>query len=113
MTDIIDGGSSASESREDLLSNLIKAREEEQDGSTVFSDSELMGMHRRFMLISITDHEITGNLFVLLFAGHDTTAQTLAFALGLLAVYPDIQEKLLEQIHQVIAPGQLPVRCTY
>ena len=29
---------------EDLFSNLIKAREDEKDGETVFSDSDLIGM---------------------------------------------------------------------
>lgn len=40
-------------------------------------------------------------MFLFLFAGHETTAHTLAFALGLLAVYPDEQRKLVQQIQEL------------
>lgn len=33
----------------------------------------------------------------------------MAFALGLLALHPEIQDKLLAHIQSVVAPGQLPV----
>jgi len=36
--------------------------------------------------------EIFGNIFVIDFAGHDTTANTLAFAMFLLATEPIVQE---------------------
>ncbi|KAI8619967.1 cytochrome P450, partial [Chytriomyces sp. MP71] len=42
----------------------------------------------------LTRSELKGNAFIYIFAGHETTAGTLAFALAALAVYPDIQEKL-------------------
>ncbi|KAI0386948.1 putative cytochrome P450 [Hypomontagnella monticulosa] len=42
--------------------------------------------------------EIFGNLFVINFAGHDTTANTLAFGMLLLAAHPDVQEWLAEEI---------------
>lgn len=50
-----------------------------------------------------------GNIYVFLLAGHDTTAHTLAFSLMLLAIYPEIQEKALQEIDAVIAPGAEPV----
>lgn len=37
------------------------------------------------------------------------TANTLAFALGLLALYPDIQEKFYQSIRDAIPDGQIPV----
>lgn len=37
----------------------------------------------------LSEEELIGNVFLFLFAGHETTAHTLAFALGLLAIYPD------------------------
>lgn len=40
--------------------------------------------------LSIED--IIGNIFVINFAGHDTTANTLAFAMYLLAMEPDVQD---------------------
>ncbi len=45
--------------------------------------------------------EIFGNLFIVNFAGHDTTANTLAFIMLLLAAYPDVQEWLAEEIDAV------------
>ncbi|RYO79854.1 hypothetical protein DL766_003109 [Monosporascus sp. MC13-8B] len=42
--------------------------------------------------------EIFGNLFVINFAGHDTTANTLAFGMLLLAAHPDVQAWISEEI---------------
>ncbi|RYP07011.1 hypothetical protein DL765_009280 [Monosporascus sp. GIB2] len=45
--------------------------------------------------------EILGNIFVIHFAGHDTTAITLAFTMMVLAAHPEIQEWLHEEITTV------------
>ncbi|KAJ8130037.1 hypothetical protein O1611_g3593 [Lasiodiplodia mahajangana] len=45
--------------------------------------------------------EIFGNLFVINFAGHDTTANTLAFSMLLLAANPQVQEWISEEIRAV------------
>ncbi|RYO83349.1 hypothetical protein DL764_009462 [Monosporascus ibericus] len=42
--------------------------------------------------------EIFGNLFVINFAGHDTTANTLAFSMLLLAAHPDVQAWISEEV---------------
>jgi len=54
------------------------------------------------------DQELIGNVFVLLFAGHETTAHTFAATLGFLGLYNDIQEEVLEQIISVIGPERDP-----
>lgn len=41
-----------------------------------------------------------------------TTAHTLAFTFALLALYPDIQEKLFNHIKQTIPDGRRPVSAT-
>lgn len=46
--------------------------------------------------------EIMGNLFVINFAGHDTTANTLAFSLLLLAGHPKVQAWVSEEIEAVV-----------
>jgi cytochrome P450 len=51
--------------------------------------------------------ELVGNTFILLFAGHETTAHTLMFAFTLLALNQKVQEKLYTQVHDVLG-GQLP-----
>ncbi|KAJ6015100.1 cytochrome P450 [Penicillium herquei] len=45
--------------------------------------------------------EIFGNIFVINFAGHDTTANTLAFAIMLLSAYPDVQSWVTEELRQI------------
>ncbi|QRW25090.1 cytochrome P450 family protein [Rhizoctonia solani] len=50
----------------------------------------------------LSDRDVAGNAFLFLFAGHETTAHTLSFCLGLLALYPEVQQEVYEQIKQVI-----------
>ncbi|PPR07140.1 hypothetical protein CVT24_010511 [Panaeolus cyanescens] len=57
---------------------------------------------------ALTDDELFGNIFIYLVAGHETTSHSMAFALGLLALYPDEQEKLLQQIRSVLKDGLPP-----
>jgi hypothetical protein len=45
--------------------------------------------------------EIFGNIFVINFAGHDTTANTLAFSMLLLAAYPDVQDWVAEELQEL------------
>ncbi|KAF2790090.1 cytochrome P450 [Melanomma pulvis-pyrius CBS 109.77] len=45
--------------------------------------------------------EIYGNIFVINFAGHDTTANTLAFSFLLLAAYPEVQQWIAEEVSTV------------
>jgi cytochrome P450 len=66
---------------ENLLESIIVAAEEEN----VFSDKE-----------------IKGNLLTLLMAGEDTTAHSVAWAIYLLAQYPEIQELLHKEATSVI-----------
>ncbi|KAE8130900.1 cytochrome P450 [Aspergillus pseudotamarii] len=49
-------------------------------------------------LQGLTIDEIFGNIFVINFAGHDTTANTLSFAFLLLAAYPEVQDWVAEEL---------------
>ncbi|KAE8383847.1 cytochrome P450 [Aspergillus bertholletiae] len=49
----------------------------------------------------LTLDEILGNIYVINFAGHDTTAGSLTYVLFLLAAYPNIQEWIAEEIRAV------------
>ncbi|KAL4883813.1 cytochrome P450 [Aspergillus karnatakaensis] len=49
----------------------------------------------------LTLEEILGNIYVVNFAGHDTTAGTLTYLLFLLAAYPNIQQWIAEEIRTV------------
>lgn len=50
---------------------------------------------------SLTDDEIFGNLFIYNLAGHETTANTLAYALALMATKRDMQDWIGEEIEAV------------
>ena len=46
----------------------------------------------------LSRQEVYGNIFVINFAGHDTTANTLAFATLLLTAHPEIQDWVAEEL---------------
>ncbi|EMD41758.1 hypothetical protein CERSUDRAFT_147048 [Gelatoporia subvermispora B] len=79
------------EGHSDLFSNLVEAATGDQDASNKLSFSD-----------------VTGNIFIFLFAGHETTAYTLAFALALLALYPEEQDKLYQHIRAALPKGGSP-----
>lgn len=76
-------------SRHNLLSEMVRAME--GSGSAVGGGPGG----------GLTDEEVYGNLFIYNLAGHDTTAATLHFALTLLAVYPQWQAWIAEEIDAV------------
>lgn len=47
---------------------------------------------------ALSEDELIGNAFVFLLAGHETTSNSSAVVLGLLALYPDVQAKLAKEI---------------
>jgi cytochrome P450 len=55
----------------------------------------------------LSREELLGDLFIISFAGHDTTANTLAFTVLLLIVHPEIQAWVSEEINAVT--GSSPV----
>ncbi|KZV61166.1 cytochrome P450 [Peniophora sp. CONT] len=86
MSQMIDSRKHAEkkEERYDLFSSLLDAANDDSDGEPKLTDSELIG-----------------NIFIFMLAGHETTAHTLAFCFALLALYPDKQDKLFQDITRV------------
>jgi cytochrome P450 len=75
----------AAPGEENLISVLLRAQAENDDKlGRPMSESEVMG-----------------NMFIMLFAGHETTANTLHYALLSLALNPDIQDALLIEIDSI------------
>ncbi|KAL0782484.1 hypothetical protein CaCOL14_000390 [Colletotrichum acutatum] len=52
----------------------------------------------------LTEEEIAGNLFIFTAAGFDTTANTLAYAVTLLAAYPEWQAWIQAELDAVLGP---------
>jgi cytochrome P450 len=50
----------------------------------------------------ISDQEARDQLLVFLFAGHDTTATALTFALHLLGSHPEIQDRAADEVCRVL-----------
>lgn len=76
-----------------LMSSLVRASEEEQERKEIAHSEGPKGL-------SVS--EILGNIYVINFAGHDTTANTLAYAMLLLAANPLVQEWVAEELEQVL-----------
>ena len=85
-TDIKSGA--AESSTIDLIGQLVKGQEECRDeksqGPAALADSEVMG-----------------NLFVFVIAGHETSANSIHFSLLLLALNPEVQRRVQEELTEI------------
>jgi len=81
---------SAGNTRADAFTMLVKANQDEA------------GKYQ------LDDQELIGNVFLFMFAGHETTAHTLAATLGFMAIHDEIQDEVLEQILSVVGTGREP-----
>ncbi|KAH6890120.1 cytochrome P450 [Coprinopsis sp. MPI-PUGE-AT-0042] len=84
------GNGGASGLQDDCFTLLVKANESENP---------------KFKL---TGQELIGNIFLLLFAGHETTAHSFAATLAQLAVHQDVQQDVLDQILSVVGWDREP-----
>ena len=73
-----------------LLSSLIRASADAKDNS------------ERYPNRGLTDDEILGNIFIYNLAGHETTANALAYSIMLLAAFPEYQDWLVEEFDSVL-----------
>ncbi|KAL9082687.1 MAG: hypothetical protein Q9165_008819 [Trypethelium subeluteriae] len=78
-----DGSTAKEGSRETLLTAVLRSNTKNPEGGT------------------LTDVEVKGNLFIFLLAGYDTTANTILFCCITLALYPSIQDQVIEEIDRV------------
>lgn len=76
-----------------LMSNLVRAS---SDGSLANKATQKVEVVSE--LKPLTTEEILGNIFVYNFAGHDTTAISLAYSMLLLVAHPEVQEWIAEEL---------------
>ncbi|KAI8808396.1 cytochrome P450 [Cladochytrium replicatum] len=74
-----------------LLRSLVNSVSEEQDPQK-----------------RLTNEELISSAFIFLVAGHETTANTLLFALGMMAIYPEYQDMLLQETRKVLKDDEAP-----
>jgi cytochrome P450 len=84
----LDGGAHDASSA-DLIGQLVKGQDDE-------SDEEMK------QLFTLSDSEVLGNLFVIMIAGHETSANTIHFTLVLLALHPSSQKKVQEELAGIL-----------
>ena len=76
--------------RNNIMSVMIKTSDQEKKESS----SNKPRLH-------LSEEEIRGNLFLFTIAGFDTTANTMGYALTLLAIHPEWQDWVIEEIDRV------------
>ena len=81
----------------DFLQLMIDATGEEDDENEA-KDGECPSNKQRKTKGVMTDGEVFANALGFLGAGNETTASALSFASYLLALHPDVQEKLQSEI---------------
>lgn len=59
--------------------------------------------------LHLSEQEIFGNMFQVTVAGYETSANTLAYAIALLAVHPEVQDWLYDEIKEVRAEGSTKI----
>jgi cytochrome P450 len=80
------------------LYQLIAARR-----ASLGEPSDLLG---GLITAGMSDSLIRDQLLTMLIAGHDTSTALLAWALYLLAIYPDVQARLQHEIERVLGAGE-------
>ncbi|EJD34457.1 cytochrome P450 [Auricularia subglabra TFB-10046 SS5] len=90
-----------------ILQMVTEAR---RDGKTLPESDESADLFKRLIEANdaedaqgarLTDGELVSNVYVYFIAGHETSAHTLTFALALLAIHPEVQEKLHNEAQRV------------
>lgn len=107
--------------------NVIETRRRELENqlsseSNSAVDNSDIGSKKRMALLDVllqatvdgkplTDEDIREEVETFMFAGHDTTTSALSFLLHTLARHPEVQSKILEEIHSIYPRGQ-PIKFT-
>lgn len=88
----------ADKKRTTFLATLVSNA---RDDATAAEGKTAEGNRKR----GFSKQDLMGNMFVMSFAGHDTTASSLAFTMTMLATRPDYQRWIQEEIDTVLALG--------
>lgn len=86
-----------------LISNLVRASEARPEIPDARGRAEPNGRTRVLKALSVD--EILGNIFVFNFAGHDTTAISLAYSLLLLVAHSEAQDWIAEELNFYLKDG--------
>lgn len=83
-----------------LMSNLVRSSDEGAQAINGCSDARAAARPK-----PLTVDEILGNVFVFNFAGHDTTAISLAYSMMLLVAHSEVQDWIAEELNFHLPDG--------
>ncbi|KAI4911676.1 hypothetical protein J4E90_006493 [Alternaria incomplexa] len=97
---------SPNNSRGTIMEELVRLSDQEKTRTDASTPDSLDKVTKKFL----TEEEIAGNLFIFTAAGFDTTANTMSYAVALLAVYPEWQAWIQTEIDTVLGgPDMSPI----
>lgn len=83
----------------DMIQLMLDASENKDEGTAEEGkNGQASNGHGEVQKKYLTEEEMIGNSFVFLLAGFETTANCLGFTAYLLAKYPEVQQRLYEEI---------------
>lgn len=88
----------AHKGRVDFLQLMIESQRSASQGNNEANNSQK----------ALTDIEVLAQAFIFIFAGYEPTSNTLGFLAYELAMHPDVQEKVLQEIDTVL-PNKAPL----
>jgi cytochrome P450 len=91
----------------DLVSTA-RARASADQPRTSSNLLEAMVLAKSDEAAAFTDDEIAGNVLTMFLAGEDTTANTLAWMMHLMAEHPEVQRQMQAEAHQVLGEAERP-----
>jgi cytochrome P450 len=99
--------STSSDGRPTIMSTLVRLSDQghnqtDNKSPTALEKSTLSTGTSTASTSYLTEEEIAGNLFIFTAAGFDTTANTLSYAVALLAAYPEWQSWIQAEIDTVL-----------
>ncbi|KAK7681337.1 hypothetical protein QCA50_015428 [Cerrena zonata] len=90
------------------VTELVDARKQADDIKTYEKHDLLSNLLAAGEGMELTDREVFSNIFVFLIAGHETTSSALCLVLGLLALYPEEQNRAYEELTKAFPDGRSP-----
>lgn len=87
-----------------IMSMLVRLSDQERSRAVPAEKSATATAGNSNPKSYLTEEEIAGNLFIFTAAGFDTTANTLAYAVTLLAAYPEWQAWIQAELDVVLGP---------
>jgi cytochrome P450 len=85
----------------DLMGSLVRSTIKDQQTSGKTKGSEGVAEKGQVGQPTLSQTDILGNAFVLIIAGHETTANSVHFALMMLAMAPDSQRRLQKDVESI------------